>query len=87
MLKRLKAVTIALERGCVRPRVRTRWQHLHRKYEWPDLFASDLFVMDSPLPVLHDSYTMHHQKINGGPWPHQYYNASEAAAARAREDR
>lgn len=76
-------VTIALERGCVRPTVRTRWQHASRHYEWPALVASELFTMESALPALGHSCcctscsSPRHIHINGGPWPPAFYNASE----------
>lgn len=76
-------VAIALERGCVKPRVRTRWQWKHRHYDWPSLIASDLFVMDAAEPVNghHATCTSctspRHMHINGGPWPHSFYNTSE----------
>ena len=64
-------VTVALERGCVMPLVRTHWQRKDRHYDWPALFTTSLFRMDAPTVARN---MMH---ANGGPFPRGVYNASE----------
>ena len=77
----LSGVTVALAaRGCTPPvRVRTRWQRRDRHYDWPALIRSELFVMDSPLPVPAHHGGLHRMHLNGGAWPRSFYDEHAVA--------
>jgi hypothetical protein len=80
----LSGVTVALAaRGCTPPvRVRTRWQRRDRHYDWPALIRSELFVMDSPLPVPAHHGGLHRMHLNGGAWPRSFYDEHAVAGRR-----
>ncbi len=61
-------VTVALERGCVLPRVRSHWQRKDRHYEWPTIVHSALFQMDAPVFVRASRGKHNTMHANGGPF-------------------
>ena len=73
----ISGVTVALERGCVRPTVHTRWQRRSRHYPWPSLVSSELFTMAEAVAVgpdeLRHGAPLAPLKYGGGPWPRQYH--------------
>lgn len=75
----ISGVSVALERGCVRPLVHTRWEWKDRKYDWPRILHSELFLMDEAIPVdPSELWSLHHRAktsplhMHGGAWPARF---------------